>query len=79
MKTYQPPAPAPQPSPQEVQLRKELSDTITDIIFDAQDVGFELAMLECPNRDKCPLVQKTRELIKKVRKLVEIQRKMPRP
>lgn len=58
-----------------VEMRERLGNLITDLIFCAQDVGFELAMLQCSKRDNCPLVEKTRSLIMKVRELFEMQRK----
>ena len=68
----------PQVAPLTDDVRKKLGEVITELIFDAQEVGFELAMLKCPDREKCPLVSKTRELIKKVRELFELQRKLTR-
>jgi len=68
----------PQVAPLTDDVRKKLGEVITELIFDAQEVGFELAMLKCPDREKCPLVSKTRELIKKVRELFELQRKLAR-
>jgi len=70
------PTPSSTLSPELVALREKLGTIITDLIFCAQDVGFELAMLKCPDREKCPLVSKTRELIMKVRELFELQREM---
>jgi len=57
-------------------IREKLGDLITSLIFTSQDVGFELAMLKCSQRENCPLVEKTRDLIKQVRELFELQREM---
>ena len=75
--TPTPPTPQPPTLPPELAtIREKLGTIITDLIFCAQDVGFELAMLKCENRENCPLVKKTRELIMKVRELFELQREM---
>jgi|GEM_PF-1825504 len=58
------------------ELREELGNVIAELVFCAQDVGFELAMLKCDKRENCPLVEKTRELITKVRELFMLQRKI---
>ena len=65
-------------SPEMERIRKELSDVITELIWSAHDVTFCLAELECENKENCELVKKTRELIKQVRKLFEIQRRFAR-
>jgi len=65
-------------SPEEREFREKLSDLLTDLIFDAQDVGLELGMLKCEKRDSCALVEKTRCLISRVRELFELQRKYAR-
>jgi len=57
-------------------IREKLGDLITSLIFTSQDVGFELAMLKCSQRENCPLVEKTRDLIKQVKELFELQREM---
>jgi len=62
----------------ELVIREKLGDLITSLIFTSQDVGFELAMLKCTQRENCPLVQKTRDLIRQVRELFELQREMAR-
>jgi len=61
----------------EMVMRERLGNLLTSLIFSAQDVGFELAMLECGQRENCPLVEKTRGLIREVRELFEFQRKIP--
>jgi len=64
------------PSPEELQFREKISEIITELVFDAQEVGFELATLDCPNVANCPLVEKSRKLIKKVKELFELQREI---
>jgi len=59
-------------------LRDELTEAITELIFDAQDVGFCLATLECDKRSECELVKKSKNLVLKVRRLFELQRRMAR-
>jgi len=41
-----------------------------------QEVGLELATLECSKRAKCPLVSKTRELIMILKRLFEIRKEI---
>jgi len=57
-------------------LKEELGNLLTELVFDAQDVGFELALLKCDRRNECPLVKKTISLVQKVRDLFELQRKL---
>ena len=66
------------PSAEDVQFRERIGEIITELVFDAQEVGFELATLKCDKINECPLVQKTRNLILKVKELFEIQRELTR-
>jgi len=59
-------------------LQQELSDAITQLVFTSQDLSFELAMLECDRHKECKLVKRSRELVKEVRKLFDIQKRMTR-
>lgn len=60
----------------EPEIREKLGNLISELIFDASDVAFELALLQCDKRNACPLVSKTIKLVKKVRELFGIQREM---
>jgi len=51
-----------------------MQDLMSELIFDAQEVGFVLAELECEKRAECPLVEKTKQLVKRIRELFELQR-----
>jgi len=51
---------------------------MSELIFDAQEVGFCLAELECDKRSECELVKKTKQLVKRIRELFELQRELTR-
>jgi len=59
-------------TPQEKQ--KIIVDSLGEVISIANEVGFELATLECPNAHNCPLVMKSRELIIALKKLFKLMR-----
>ena len=54
-------------------VRTQLQNVTSEIIFAAQEVGFVLAELECEKRAECPLVEKTKELVRKIRALSKLQ------
>jgi len=54
-------------------VRTQLQNVTSEIIFAAQEVGFVLAELECKNRAECPLVKMTKELVRKIRALSKLQ------
>ncbi|RLE87425.1 MAG: hypothetical protein DRJ67_04820 [Thermoprotei archaeon] len=49
---------------------------MSELIFDAQEVGFCLAELECEKRSECPLVKKTKQLVSRIRELFKLQRQL---
>jgi len=51
---------------------------MSELIFDAQEVGFCLAELECDKRSECKLVEKTKQLVRRIRELFELQRELSR-
>lgn len=53
-----------------------MQDLMSELIFDAQEVGFCLAELECEKRSECDLVKKTKQLVKRIRELFELQREL---
>jgi len=58
------------------ELRNRLQDLMSELIFDAQEVGFCLAELECEKRSECQLVEKTKQLVRRIRELFELQREL---
>jgi len=58
------------------QLRAEMQALMSELIFDAQEVGFCLAELECEKRSECPLVKKTKQLVSRIRELFKLQRQL---
>ena len=60
------------------ELRNKLQDLMSELIFDAQEVGFCLAELECDKRSECKLVAKTKQLVRRIRELFELQRELSR-
>ena len=60
------------------ELRNKLQDLMSELIFDAQEVGFCLAELECDKRSECKLVEKTKQLVRRIRELFELQRELSR-
>lgn len=60
------------------ELRSKMQDLMSELIFDAQEVGFCLAELECDKRSECELVKKTKQLVKRIRELFELQRELTR-
>jgi len=63
---------------EEEKLRREIGEAITELIFASQELGFELALCECEKKSQCPVVQKAKEVIVKVKKLFELQRRTMR-
>lgn len=53
-----------------------MQDLMSELIFDAQEIGFVLAELECEKRSECALVKKTKQLVKRIRELFELQREI---
>ncbi|RLI86867.1 MAG: hypothetical protein DRP01_03235 [Archaeoglobales archaeon] len=75
--------PAQQPIPQQPtqqvineQIRQKMTQLLGEILGKAQEVGFELATLDCPHANNCPLVKKSRELIVTLKKLFELRREL---
>jgi len=57
-------------------VRQRMTQILGEILGKAQEVGFELATLECPDANRCPLVKKSRELIVVLKKLFELRREL---
>ena len=57
-------------------IKKKLTDILGDILTKAQEVGFELATLNCPIANTCPLVMKSKELIVALKKLFSIRKEL---
>jgi len=57
-------------------LREKLTAILTNILTKAQEVGFELATLDCPHAGSCPLVKKSRELIVELKQLFNLRREL---
>ena len=55
-------------------MREKLTQILGDILTKAQEVGFELATLECAKAHECPLVKKSKELIIVLKKLFELRK-----
>ena len=64
------------PAPNIPPAQQKLANVLGDILMKTQEVGLELATLECSKRAKCPLVSKTRELIMILKKLFEIRKEI---
>jgi len=64
------------PTPLPDELRKEISDAISDLIFAAQQVVAMAVQVQCDKRDNCVLVEACRDLSKKVYAFLEVQRKI---
>jgi len=45
------------------------------VLTQCQELAFELATIECDKAEQCPLVKKSKEVIKEIKKLVHIQKK----
>lgn len=58
------------------ELRNKMQDLMSELIFDAQEIGFCLAELECERRSECDLVKKTKKLVGRIRELFELQREL---
>jgi len=58
------------------QLRNEMTNILSNLLFKAQELGFELATLDNPELANHPVVQKARELIVELKKLFELQKKL---
>ena len=57
-------------------VRAEITQVIAELIMKAQELGFELATIECPHASNCAICAKAREVVKAIKKLVEIQRRL---
>jgi len=44
----------------------------------AHELAFELATCECNNVSACPVAKKAREIVVQIKKLIALQRKLPR-
>jgi len=62
-------------------IRQKLTEVLGDIIVKAQEVGFELATLDYSKLSMCPalkpLVEKSRELVVALKKLMELRKELP--
>jgi len=74
---------APVPQQQRTQqdiVREKLAETIGEIIAKAQELGFELATLDYGQLGRCPglkpLVEKSRELVVALKKLMEMRKEL---
>jgi len=54
-------------------LQIQLRDLLGEILAKAQELGFELATLECSDSHNCPLAKKSRELIVVLKKLFALR------
>ena len=57
-------------------IRQKMTQILGEILGKAQEVGFELATLDCPHANNCPLVKKSRELIVVLKKLFELRKEL---
>lgn len=64
----------PQAPAQQDILRDKLSKIISNILFKSQEIGFELVVSECPHLNTCPIVKKSKELIKELKALFELRK-----
>ena len=74
--TAQPPTPPPQVSEAEEKLRREFVGLIFDLLNKANELSFEMATLECTQSSTCPVVSKCKDLLRTVKKVIEVQREV---
>lgn len=67
----------PQPIPDE--LRDELTSIMQELLLKTHELSFEYSTMDCPEIQKCPLAQKSRELFKVVKELNKLVRQVSTP
>jgi len=76
--TISPTVPTPSLTPEELQTREKIGEVLTELIFASQEVALALALCECPQKQNCELVSKTKDLIQRLKKLIELQKGLMR-
>ena len=59
-------------------MQKELNDIVGGLLTKAHELTFELATSDCPHVNECPIAQKAKEIAKLVKRLIALQRMLPR-
>jgi len=76
-RTIQPPTPTAPPISEEV--RDELTSMMQELLLKTHELSFEYSTLDCPEVQKCPLAQKSKELFKVVKELNRLVRQVATP
>lgn len=61
----------PQLSPEKIQKLQRL---IAEMILIGSELGMEIAVSDCNDRDDCPIVHKAKEIVKTVKEIREIMK-----
>jgi hypothetical protein len=59
-------------------VQKELNEIVGGLLTKAHELTFELATSDCPRVNECPIAQKAKDIAKLVKRLINLQRSMPR-
>jgi hypothetical protein len=73
----QPPTVTAPPISEEV--RDELTAIMQELLLKTHELSFEYSTMDCPDIQKCPLAQKSRELFKVVKDLNKLVRQVAPP
>ena len=60
------------------QVQQELNEIVSGLLTKAHEITFELATSDCPHVNTCPIAQKAKDIAKLVKRLISLQRMMPR-
>jgi len=72
----QPTVGVPKPETTEERLRRKLMTIVTNLFSLSNELALELATVDCDKWKECRVCMKAREIIKELKKMIQIQREL---